>query len=265
MRGNCPFCPERAGKEDAKRSLGMNATTGYFACFRCGMRGRVAEITLDFDTSEVVERPRTIEPPEAFTSLVEGPGATAESLASARAYLRGRGLDEALWAAVGLGACATGRYAGRVVVPIFDETGETWCGWVSRAWYKKATVPYLYPEGMDRATVLYNSAALQIETDEPAVIVEGVMDAICPAVFPHGVALLGKHSPAQLDQLHEARRPLAIVLDGDAHEEGEMLALRLRFDGMRAFSVKLPAGRDPDEMGSEWLHAQLREGQKLVT
>jgi DNA primase len=103
---------------------------------------------------------------------------------------------------------------------------------------------------------MFNHATLLKETDTPAIIVEGVFDAI--AFWPDAVAVLGKPTPAQVYALASARRPIAVVLDGDAWEEGEMLALKLRFEGQRAGSVHLPPRVDPDEVDRDWLRAEAR-------
>lgn len=237
--------------------------SGYFRCFRCGAWGFASRDQAgEWRTREVVKSdplPVRVPAPEGFYYLCEGDGATASALDPAREFLRRRGLPEATWAAARLGACISGRYQGRVVVPVFDDDGEIWRGWVGRAWIKKAEVPYLYPEGMSRADLLYNGGALALETDEPALVVEGVLDALCPGCHPDGVALLGKPSEPQVEQLIAARRPVVVVLDGDAWCEGEMMMLRLRLEGQRSGSVKLPPTLDPDEVPPAALRRAARE------
>ena len=75
------------------------------------------------------------------------------------------------------------------------------------------------------------------------------------------VACLGKPNEAHLALLQEARRPVVVVLDGDAWEEGEALSLRLRFEGLRAGFVRLPPKTDPDEVSPalvwDWARASL--------
>lgn len=243
-RGNCPFCDVRIGKPDRKQCFGLNVLTNRFHCFRCGMGGR---LRVPFDPHAAApeeDAPDEVQPPEHFMPLYEEPLVSALSGQAPREYLRDvRGLDEGVCRAAKVGACLRGRYAGRVIVPAYDDDGG-WLWWVGRAWTKKVERPYIYPSG-DREGVIYNHASLLVEDDAPALVVEGTLDAL--ALWPDGAALLGKHGEAQVAGLVAARRSVAVVLDGDAWREGEMLALRLRFEGQRAGSVRLPAGTDPDE------------------
>jgi DNA primase len=110
---------------------------------------------------------------------------------------------------------------------------------------------------MQRGEVLYNHTALHVETERPVMVVEGVFDAL--ALWPHAVAVLGKPSHFQVDALASAKRPVAIVLDGDAWQEGYALAMRLRLAGQRAGSVTLPPKTDPDEVDRAWLEAAVAE------
>jgi hypothetical protein len=254
VRLTCPLCPVRHGKPDRKQSLSVHTLTGAFKCFRCGVAGYLPGAGFVGADSSPVARPK-MSLPEGFEFLsgykLRGSFAAQE----ARDYLRNRGVCEDLWAAAKIGACLVGRYAGRVVVPIFDAQVESGiAGWVARSWMP-AEKPYLYPSGMH--ALFYNGDVLQQETDEPAILVEGVFDAL--ACWPNGVACLGKPSDRQFGALLAARRPLAVVLDGDAHEEGAALAMRLRFAGRRAGSVRLPPALDPDEVDGAWLHRQARE------
>ena len=210
----------------------------------------------DVELEESEGAPARICAPDEYQELFQGDGQEAAGFAPAREYLRGRGLgDEHLWRVAGLGACAWGYYAKRVVVPIFSLAGA-WAGFVARSWTKVSEMPYLYPRGMDRRALLYNHAALLKETDEPVLVVEGVFDSL--AYWPDAVALLGKPSREQVIALAAAKRPVAVCLDGDAHEEGRQLAMVLELEGQRAGSVKLPPRVDPDEVDKEWLRSEAR-------
>jgi DNA primase len=142
-----------------------------------------------------------------------------------------------------------------VVVPILSPDGE-WLGHVGRSWQKDAELPYLYGKGLQRRETLYNAAALNVQTDKPVMVVEGVLDAL--ALWPDAVAVLGKPSEPQIWALADAARPVAVVLDGDAWSEGEALAMTLRLEGQRAGSVRLPPKTDPDEVDRGWLDEEVR-------
>jgi DNA primase len=255
-RTNCPFCSSTLGKPDRKRSFGVFVQTGGYHCFRCGMSGRAQNLALPESLADAPPVPiEAMDPPPGFLALASHEGETALCLEPARRYLRGRGIDERLWRDAGIGACATGRYADRVVVPIMADDG-TWAGWVARTWNKQAERTYLYPRGMQRGDLLYRHSILRERTTAPAMVVEGVFDVL--ALWPNAVALLGKPSGSQVEALVASNRPVVIVLDGDAWEEGRMLALKLRFRGQHAGSVRLPPRIDPDEVPLAWLHEEAR-------
>ena len=62
--------------------------------------------------------------------------------------------------------------------------------------------------------------------------------------------------PFLLEAMKQAKRPIAIVPDGDAWQDGWILAARLRFLGLRAGYVRLPPKMDPDEVDRDWLLAE---------
>lgn len=258
-RAACPFCPMLLGKRDRRGAFAVYAPTGRYHCFRCGTGGKLRNwVVPDEFTAGVAPRAKLtmMDPPEDYTPLWSYPGNAAECLSPARKYLRKRGITDSLWKLAKIGACDRGLFGGRIVVPIVASDGDTWLGYVGRTWVK-SDFAYRYPEGMDRRAMLYNHAALLIETEEPAIIVEGVFDAIAVGLTA-GVAVLGTPSESQIEALSSARRPVAVVLDGDAHEAGWGLAMRLRFEGARAGSVRLPPRLDPDEVPLDWLRAEAR-------
>lgn len=259
VRANCPICELRVGTPDRKRSFGLNVVSRWYECYRCGVVGRMRARLEEYEGVELPEgaEPEGIDgPPEGFLFLAEEPACSARCFAPAWDYLlspppRGRGLTEELVATAALGVCTGGRFAGRVVVPVFDPDGA-WAWYVGRAWTKKAEKPYLYPTG-GRRGVLYNHAALFVETDAPLLMVEGAFDAIpyLAAVGADDVdacAYLGKPSEQHLVALEEARRPIVHVLDGDAHHEAWAITMRLRLVGKQAGCVRLPPRVDPDEV-----------------
>jgi Toprim-like len=259
VRANCPWCEDRIGKPDRKQCLGFNAISGRWHCFRCGIGGRTdvdEEQVLLFDEEAIKAERVVMEPPESFMPLYEEPGWSSWEGHVPRAYLRGRGIDDDLGFDAGIGACYEGRAKKRVVVPIFAADQKTWMGWSGRAWFPGARQKYLYPTGMDREALLYKHDALLIESDDPVFVVEGVFDAL--AFWPDAVAVLGKPSEGQIEALIVAKRPVVVALDGDAWREGDALALRLRFEGQRAGALRLPPGKDPDEM-VDWVRAEGRK------
>lgn len=256
VRANCPFCATVKGTPDRKGCLGLNVESGKWHCYRCLERGCVEDS--DAVRSSTAPKPRAddkapyLGPPGDWCPLFEEPAASALSCEDARRYVLRRRISVDVARRARLGVCLDGKAAGRVVVPILDDAGQ-WRGWVGRAWSKTCERKYIYPSGMDRAGTLYNRRVLDVDTDAPALVVEGVFDTF--PFFDEAVAVLGKPSGAQVDMLAAARRPIAVVLDGDAWGEGEALALELRLRGKRAGFVKLAARVDPDEVDPGELRA----------
>lgn len=276
----CPFCIARVGTPGRGRKLGVRDDTGVFHCFRCGAVGKVPgartrdlkRMTEARAASGVAAGPNeAFSFPESFTLLCDEPGASALSLADARAYVASRNVPAAVQRAVHLGACTRGKFAGRVIVPLFPDashdivgeqhgrTPDLW-GFIGRAWVAKedCDMPYLYPTGMPKGVVLYNQSALWVPTEEPAGVVEGSFDTF--PLHPDGVAVLGDigdMSDEQFWMFADARRPVCTIPDGDAWAKGHGIALRLRIEGQRAGCVVLPPKTDPDEVPTDLLREHM--------
>ncbi len=257
VRANCPLCPMVAGKVDRKQCLELNTNGGWWKCYRCGSDGRLDDMPFDLATAATApsagpEKP-PVNYPEGFVPLWTPEGQAAISLEGARKYLAKRGIPLDVIAAARIGACVRGFFAGRIVVPIYQ--GGKLTGYVGRLWKKRIGPDdrkYMYNSGFERATTLYNEEALYITTDEPVIVVEGVFDTF-PFFRPgesrsDAVAVLGKESEAQVTMMLNARRPIAVVFDGDAYRQGTVLATFLRIHGKKAISLRLPPGVDPDEV-----------------
>lgn len=233
------FCASVEGS--ASFALEGNILVGN--CFRCGTAGKLDG--MEEVGFERPSKPDHIEPPENFLLLGEEPGASAISAEVARSYLLSRRVKPPLWTKASIGACLRGKYAGRIIVPVLSASRDEWVGWVGRAWSRRAEKPYIYPSGGWRGRALFNHAAV-LSPGEVVYIVEGVFDAL--ALWPDGVAVLGKPSAEQVEALSLSKRPVVVVLDGDAFMEGHALAVKLRRQGVTAGSVRLPPKTDPDEV-----------------
>lgn len=228
--------------------MSINVRTGVFWCWKCAVKGRLdnaPELPNQDETAPVIE----MEPPEGYVSLCSRDGRTSLALEPARQYAIKR-CPEDMWPSTAIGACATGQFAGRVIIPILDEDDKTWLGWVGRTWYPSDKA-YTYPKGMNRGAALYNARALRADTTDPVMVVEGVFDALW--LWPNAVAVLGKASELQMEALASTNRPVVFVLDGDAWMEGYAAALRLRLYGRTAGHVRLPPTLDPDQVDRQWL------------
>lgn len=249
LRVNCPLCQYRTGKQDKKTSLSGNINSGRFYCYKCGASGRFSEQAYDPNAVKDNEEIKLFDPPEGYTPLWKEPFASAFCTEHARRYLRSRHCFDSMWEPLQIGCCLSGFYAGSVVVPVLLPD-RAWAGYVCRA-YVPTSNPYLYPADMSKGLVLFNGEALWVETETPLLVVEGVFDTT--PYWPDAVALLGKASGEQRNLLALARRPVCVVQDGDAWQEGWSLALWLRMQGQRAGHIRLPPKKDPDEMNPSWL------------
>lgn len=264
MRSPCPFCFTVHGKRDRKASLGIQTLTGVYHCFRCGTSGTLEGYgdpeadTGPIDFSQPAGEapgPTLLKPPADYWRLDSRVARTSESLAPAYAYLAQRGVSASTIKAAAIGACASGYWANRIILPVLTADGSGWLGWSGRVWQKDGgDVPYLYPREMVRGRYLYNHGALFEHTDEPLLVVEGVFDALY--VGAAGVAVLGKPSGEQIEALMLSPRPVVWLLDGDAWEEAWALTARMRFDGKRTGFVRLPPKLDPDECPRDWISAE---------
>ena len=254
IRANCPLCEFREGKADRKRSFGLNVRSLWYECYRCGAKGRLRKPIEEYEHlhEQEPEPPPPIVQPEGFYFLDESTW-DAVSLSPAWDYLLGvRKMSFDHIVDNRLGACVAGRFAGRVIIPIFHDDGR-WAWFVGRAWQKKADIPYLYPVG-DRQGVMFNHPALRVATETPLLVMEGCFDAIPYA--PDAVAALGKVTDERvIDVMRGVPRPVVFVPDGDEWEAGYAAAMRLRLDGHRAGALRLPPKADPDELPVDQVRA----------
>jgi hypothetical protein len=254
-RVTCPRCvSSKTGRADYSMSLEPD---GRFYCHRCASGGKLRNAPEPgASVPALQEAPRDVEPPEGYVPLGYEPGASAESLADARAYAARRGLPLDRCRILQVGACLSGYYAGRIVVPVLGDEGE-WLGYVTRDWTGRAAKPYLYGRGLVRDRFWNHTAVADAEAEEPLLVVEGVLDAT--HYWPDAVAMLGKLTTGQLNALSATVRPVALVFDGDAWREARAYAMELRgLHGRRAGWVRLPPRTDPDEVDHGWLREQAR-------
>jgi hypothetical protein len=253
IRINCPACPDRGRTPDRDRSLGVNSSTWRYVCWRCGARGWACEwdgndapdvrVVFPFAAETPGDGFEWPDGPEEFVPLWTDDARRSPACAGPIRYLGQRGFKRSHAALANIGACFEGRYVGRVIVPHTNLDG-TWWGWSARSYTKRRQPKNLFPPGMVRR--MFNDDAVLVRTDEPLLVVEGVFDAL--RYMPNAVACLGKPTPTHEKLLAKRRRPVIVALDGDAWEEGVMLAERLSLDGdgPRVQAVRLPPKTDPD-------------------
>lgn len=258
VRANCPYCEERVGKADRQASLSWKPSSGWWGCWRCDARG-----WLEHDGWTL--QPDDPEPPQpTFDSsdFYDLTNDRSRALEKARRYLRSREIPERTWREAGLHVALQGRFADRVVIPmrwVGTPTGE-WVGFAARS-YSGGEPKVLYPRGMRRDIPLCDPGDLHHHTNKPLYVVEGPFDAL--RHWPDAAAVLGQPTDAHEALFAEVMlwRPVVVVLDGDAWQNAEAFAQRLRLrrgDTGAVGWMKLPPGRDPGGMKElnapiEWL------------
>jgi hypothetical protein len=257
-RTNCGWCELRGLGWDHRGGWCLNTTTGYYHCWRCGVKGYLPGYSPP-EESAAEEPIGGIDPPEGFVAL--GARGYGFDLAGARRYVLRRGISRGIALQAGIGACLRGPLAGRIVVPIYDDEDRAWVGYSARLYVpprREHEPKYRYPAGMPRARIVYNQSALAVDTDRALLVVEGVFDAL--PYYPDAVALLGKPSRQQVDLLCQCERPIVVALDGDAWLEGYWLAQQLRFQAdAEAHALRLPPRTDPCSVEPGWVQAQISQ------
>lgn len=253
LRPDCPYCESVTGKPDRRKSFWVEAETGKYGCFKCHTRGRLSDVPTGIAGTVKAEPVWQMPPPEGYEELA---GCRAIVTRPARQYIASRGIACEAIAGAKVGAVLQGWWRERIIVPCLDTDGKTWLGYVGRDWTDRSELGrYLYPKGMQRGQLLYNLPALFRRTRTPLLCVEGIFDAL--AWWPNACAFLGKPSYRQRDLLMHARRPLVVVLDGDAWAEGEALSAYLRLNGKACGWIRLPPCTDPNSCDRTWLQREI--------
>lgn len=228
---NCEFCQNHGHTQDVKYHFGINYKYGYTNCFRCGTKYKLTYflkiVHIEYDKDDFVfeDSPLTItkkldiEFPKGFVNTLDLFDSRYSSYVDALEYIDKRiGIDLAL--KINAGFCRTGKYANRVVIPIFDP-GDNMTYFIARAIYKFIQPKILNPFG-GRRTILFNWNIAQRFSE--IFIMEGVFGAL--TVYPYGIASLGKEITDDqiLVILRSKVKIINIVLDGNAIEDAYKVA-----------------------------------------
>lgn len=183
-------------------------------------------------------------------------------------YLLDRGISAFTARDYGLGYCSTGKYAGRVILPITRDDVVT--GFQGRA-VDGREPKYDQPAGMPKSEMLFGyDQAKQALT---ICVVEGAFDVLgCREAELDAVAIFGKSmSRSQVDLLLSLR-PNRVVLISDGYSQdptAPWMAVRtcdaIWNRGFRNVGLLVPEGKeDPADLGverPEWLVEQVDKAQ----
>jgi len=284
----CPVC---AGHEH----LHVNTDKRCAHCFRCGWRAGLLSLLAALEgrtPAEVGRRigrddrgnadleatrarvlslgarvplpptPAAISLPDAFIPLGQSHGPEIERhLKPFRTYLAHRGIPADLIAHHGIGCALAGRYAARVLFPVYADGRLV--AFQARDITGRSAAKYIGPPGVRLGEALFNLD--HARQHERIVLSEGIISAI--RTGPDAVACFGKVlSPAQVALLAQARRSVVVLFDGEkaatgaraAGAEAAHAAAALKQAGVSSFVAQLPCG-DPAELPLELVRRVITE------
>ena len=272
---HCPYCGHH------KKKMSINFANGYWKCWVCDTRGKnIYRIVRKFgnyqqrqkyrelqglvdltDFEEMfkeynnIEEKQILEMPEGFVSLCNK-DLPMDSTDAFR-YLSSRGIGRREILKWKIGYCKEGRYAGRIIIPSFDIEGDL-NYFIARS-YVGHTRRYLNPPA-DRDLV-FNE--LNIDWDEPVVLVEGVFDAIAAgfnAIPILGSTLREQSRLFQAIAIHDT--PVYMALDHDAEKKAEwIIKSMLKYD-LEVHKVPIDEA-DVSEMGEREFKERLASSREI--
>jgi DNA primase len=249
----CPFCNHHNPK------LAININKGKWHCWTCSVSGnkllfllRKLNASKD-DINEVCRLlneyiPPTDIPsedalclPKEFQPLWEPSKLNEYRLA--KLYISSRGISEDDILRYQLGYCLSGRYARRIIVPSFDESG-TLNYFIGRDYREAPGLKYLNPL-VSKNVVCFD---YHINWNYPVILTEGMFDAM--AIKRNAVPLLGTFVPKKLREkiIKQTTREIYLALDSDAKKKMLDIAEGFLREGFQVFIVNLPE-KDPSVIG----------------
>jgi DNA primase len=270
----CPYCNHH------KKKFAINFRNGYH-CWVCDTRGKniyrivrrfgdyqqrqkyrelqglvdLSDFEEMFKEYNNIQEKQVLDMPEGFVSLCNK-DLPMESTDAFR-YLSSRGIGRREILKWKIGYCKEGRYAGRIIVPSFDVDGDL-NYFIARS-YVGHTRRYLNPPA-DRDLV-FNE--LNIDWDEPVILVEGVFDAIAAgnnAIPILGSTLREKSRLFQAIAIHDT--PVYMALDHDAEKKAEwIIKSMLRYD-IEIHKVPIDE-EDVGEMGCQEFKKRMSDSRKI--
>ena len=267
----CPFCNHRKPKLEIKLGTTQDGKNPW-ECWVCQTRGRTVKsllYQLKLPKEQAIEVLKYVHKgtetyfrteegvnlPEEFRSIndLSPTSALGQKL---RKYLYKRGISDLDILRYNIGFCNTGEYAGRIVIPSYDENNNL-NFFVART-YEDNWMKYKNPEASKDIVAFEN----QINWNQPVILVEGVFDAM--AVRRNAVPILGKSLPkALLKKIVSAgSEDIYIALDGDAKKQALSYSEQLLDMGKNVYLVELQ-DKDPSELGFTGFTNLIQQAQRL--
>jgi len=273
---SCPYC------EHHKKKMSVNFSINSFKCWVCDARGKniyrlvrkfgnykqrqkylelqgrldLSEFDDVFNEMNDIEEKQVIDLPAEFISLCNKhlPLSSQTPLD----YLRGRGLSKNEILKWKIGYCRKGKYAGRIIIPSFNDNGD--CNYFIARSYVGHGRRYLNPPcGRD---IVFNE--LNIDWDEPVIIVEGVFDAIVAG--DNAIPILGStlREDSKLFQaiaIHDT--PVYIALDPDAEKKAHWIIRSLMKYDLEIKKLNIGNYEDIGSMSPEVFQERLNKAENV--
>ena len=256
----CPSCNHH------KHKLSVNLDKNAFKCWICDYRGRNLrrlvrrhgsyvqlnkwdKITNRFDLANFAdlfmdqsdrEEEIKVELPQEFRTLTSKDRPLISN--PAFRYLRERGLSKDDILKWKIGYCSDGEYAGRVVIPSFNENG--YANYIVARSYGRSWPRYKNPPAS--RDIIFNE--LYINWDEDLIIVEGVFDAIKAG---NAIPLLGstlRENSALFQAIVKNGNRVFLALDEDASKKTRSIASLLLKYGVEVYEIDTSGVEDVGEM-----------------
>lgn len=267
----CPFCNHKKPKLEIRLTTDSNGNNPW-ECWVCGTKGRTVKSLLyqlkvpkeqALDVLKFIHKgstsynisDNTVKLPEEFRSLFDL-SKTSVLGTKLRKYLSKRGVTELDIIRYNIGFCDKGEYAGRIIIPSYDENSNL-NFFVGRT-YEDSWMKYKNPS-TSKDIIPFESF---INWNKPIVLVEGVFDAI--AVRRNAIPILGKNLPSALLKkiLSNKVEDIYIALDGDAKKQALSHSLKLLDMGKNVYLVELQ-DKDPSEAGFESFTSLIQKAKRL--